>query len=293
MAAGAGSRDRAHAAYPTRPPRRTSARPPARGAGPRRSQLGRDPAGRWCGTHPGGGVHSPVLVVGSGGGAAGGPSASFSASIWVTYSWLSGASWATALAAAFCRAVSWAGVEVTYSTPQLTRSWATVLPGVVKIATDVAVMFPAAVGQGLLRLGAEAVVDLLVDGQHRREGPEVDVAGDVLADLVPLLRCRSAAGWPRRRRPCRSGAPGRRPAAAAARRSRRAPGSRRPAPATAGRGSSCPGRTSTLTSLLLAPNGLRSPPSWIARATMSPACSLASASIDWPISPPSTASARG
>ena len=36
-------RDRAHAAYPTRPPRRTSARPPARGAGPRRSRLGRDP----------------------------------------------------------------------------------------------------------------------------------------------------------------------------------------------------------------------------------------------------------
>ena len=40
----------------------------------------------------------------------------------------------------------WLGVSLadTYSTPQFTRSWATVLPGAVKISIDAAVMFAAA-----------------------------------------------------------------------------------------------------------------------------------------------------
>ena len=67
-------------------------------------------------------MQAPVLAVGSGGGAAGGPSASFSAWICLTNSWLSGASLVIAPDAAFCSAVSSAGVELTYSTPQLTAS---------------------------------------------------------------------------------------------------------------------------------------------------------------------------
>ena len=97
------------------------------------------------GAYPAGGTHSPVLVVGSGGGAAGAPAASFAAWICVTKSWLSGARFAIgALGRRRHRGSMSAGLAVTYWMPQFTRSWATVLPGAVKMSMEVFVMLAAA-----------------------------------------------------------------------------------------------------------------------------------------------------